>query len=546
MDRSRKLRSLRPERSSRGRAKVVLREDPTFEPAKALLARIEGFSAETDDFDSDNDQTVLAPVQSAGPSPLPSAPALVPIPPSESVLQWLDDDAPAKALDENVQFTVYRPPHLIADQWTDVLFFAHLDDRRPQAPPDSPDPQAEVQRIAESVLGNEAEVYDTNSSDARAAIPKDGTLTVIPAVEEVTFNPPKASFVWSEDVHHVQFRARSTSANKTLRGVITVFYGAVLVGDVPIALKVEPDGAMALAAPTLPTEGRRYRKIFASYSRRDLPIVRSFETFARAIGDRYLLDLLDLRAGEEWSKRLEDMIRSADVFQLFWSRHAMESAHVLEEVQFALALNQDIRPVFWERPLPQDATRNLPPASLARFHFQFLAPMTAAEEGPEDFQAPYLAPPTDEPDLAPNEEQADPSLIACPACGQPNLRSDKDCVRCGQSLATSIHVIQDEADDAFDSNVTRALDSPLESRSPSAMRLPLPRVDSEFPPPSITDPFRTPVHGSLGHSRIEAAPSIAGPGGWSVLIGTAFGLAVLIVTTMLTIWYLMGGKLPFQ
>jgi hypothetical protein len=42
----------------------------------------------------------------------------------------------------------------------------------------------------------------------------------------------------------------------------------------------------------------RYRKIFASYSHKDLHIVEQIEHLARALGDEYLRDWKHLRAGE--------------------------------------------------------------------------------------------------------------------------------------------------------------------------------------------------------------------------------------------------------
>ena len=66
-------------------------------------------------------------------------------------------------------------------------------------------------------------------------------------------------------------------------------------------------------------EARPYHRIFASYSHRDVNIVEQFERFVASTGAKYLRDVVDLRAGESWSDGLEEMIREADVFQLFWS-----------------------------------------------------------------------------------------------------------------------------------------------------------------------------------------------------------------------------------
>jgi serine/threonine protein kinase len=55
--------------------------------------------------------------------------------------------APDYTADDNVQFTVYRPGMVVPGRWYDLLAFAHLSERRPDAP-DEPDPVEEVRRQA--------------------------------------------------------------------------------------------------------------------------------------------------------------------------------------------------------------------------------------------------------------------------------------------------------------------------------------------------------------------------------------------------------------
>src|SRR5207244_153143 len=55
-------------------------------------------------------------------------------------------------LDDNVQFTVYRPRFIALGAWYPLLAFAHLSERPPGAPAHEPDPLAEVERQARQVL----------------------------------------------------------------------------------------------------------------------------------------------------------------------------------------------------------------------------------------------------------------------------------------------------------------------------------------------------------------------------------------------------------
>ena len=90
---------------------------------------------------------------SSGPSPAASGPPA----------------AQPLALDENVQFTVYRPRAIAPVRWYSLLAFAHLAERRPNEI-DAPDPIDEVRRQAEGVLAEQAATYQSTTQDSGAAI----------------------------------------------------------------------------------------------------------------------------------------------------------------------------------------------------------------------------------------------------------------------------------------------------------------------------------------------------------------------------------------
>lgn len=98
------------------------------------------------------------------------------------------------------------------------------------------------------------------------------------------------------------------------------------------------------------------------------------ERASRYFNFRYLRDVTTLRSGERWNARLLELIDDADIFQLFWSKHAAESEYVRQEYQYALALRQKgvkgpvfIRPIRWEEPMPVP-----PPPELAELHFDLI------------------------------------------------------------------------------------------------------------------------------------------------------------------------------
>ncbi len=277
-------------------------------------------------------------------------------------------------LDENVQFTVYRPAVVQVGKWYTLLAFAHLSERRPGTSSSEPDPLEQVTRQAAAVLAEDTERYRRVSEDSTRAVPQEAELTFVPEIPGVEFNPPRRTFLWQESVHREEFRMQAglVLQGQVARGRLTVFHGSIIIGDVPLSIRVGGAEVERQVSATVSP----YRRIFASYSHRDVAIVEECEQFARSVGDKYLRDMLDLSAGEVWDERLRQMIQDADVFQLFWSWNAMRSGFVRQEWEHALSLANKgpafIRPVYWEEPLPKDRAQGLPPEGLKRLHFQLL------------------------------------------------------------------------------------------------------------------------------------------------------------------------------
>ena len=239
--------------------------------------------------------------------------------------------ATARRIDDNVRFTVFRPAVMSHRYWYPLLFFTHLSERRSDAPAGEPDPVAEVERAARHAIGAAVTSFPRIVQDAGAAIPHEALLRIVPAVPGVTFNPPEYSFLWLESVHRADFHIRADASlqGSTARGSIEVRMGAIPVGLVTVAIPIETHAPAH--EPPVHDVGQPYRRIFASYSHKDTAIVRQFESYARGIGDSYMRDVIDLRAGEVWNDRLLEMIDGADVFQLFWSTHSMLSPFVRRE-----------------------------------------------------------------------------------------------------------------------------------------------------------------------------------------------------------------------
>jgi hypothetical protein len=206
-------------------------------------------------------------------------------------------------------------------------------------------------------------------------------------VDGVELNPPRRSFMWLEPVHQEDFRMRAEARleGQRARGRLSVYFGSILIAEVSLAFRVsssEPDAAAGRE------DSRPHRKIFISYSHHDRAVVEQVETFLAVVGDQFLRDSRDLRAGEVWEGRLAEMISEADVFQLFWSTNSMRSPLVRQEWTYARSLGRPsfIRPTYWEDPMPEAPEHGLPPDALPRLHFRYL-PAAIAGQAPPDVPA---------------------------------------------------------------------------------------------------------------------------------------------------------------
>lgn len=295
------------------------------------------------------------------------------------------DESPAEAsgtntplyADENVQFTVYRPEKIKPQRTYKLLAFAHLTERRADAPPDEPDPLAQVKKGAAEVLGEQHSEYVDVQADSSQPVPYDGELTFTPYAPGLDFNPPSLSFKWRDSVHQQVFEmsARPETDGHVVQGGLRVYLGGVIIGEVKFDIIVD---SAATAAETVveahPPTATRFTQIFASYSHRDAAVVEELALIAPLFGHKYLMDRTDLVPGEDWRQGLRRLITQADVFQLFWSQNSMYSEEVRNELLTALELNKRILPTYWEDPLPRNAEQHLPPAEIERLHFQRIRP----------------------------------------------------------------------------------------------------------------------------------------------------------------------------
>jgi TIR domain len=155
-------------------------------------------------------------------SPRPQAPSAAP---GSSAVQ------PHAAVDENVQFTVFRPRELVPDEWQPLLAFAHLASERSDI---------EVKRQAEAVLKHAIAEYRQVVQDAQDAVPRDEVLTLVPRVPGVEFEPAERGFPCRGTVHLEVFLARALPQlpAQTARGKLSVHLGTHAIAELPLTMSV--------------------------------------------------------------------------------------------------------------------------------------------------------------------------------------------------------------------------------------------------------------------------------------------------------------------
>jgi hypothetical protein len=260
-------------------------------------------------------------------------------------------------LSDQFRFSVFYPDKVPPEVSGRVIAYGHLESAA-----------VEVVRDAARRIKLTPDIgIKAGSEKPSVQVPKYSVIKVTPDVPGLLFDILEASMSLWEDMQSVEFRFRARpSGNELLcRGWVHFWLEGMVLADVAVAICVaeahEPDIFREALAKA---NARPYRTVFPSYSHDDAEIVGRMEAYAAAFGDEYLRDVRRLRAGQCWNPELMEFIKRADVFQLFWSQNAADSAYVEQEWRQGLqerVARPDpyfVRPVYWttkpSTPIPKD------------------------------------------------------------------------------------------------------------------------------------------------------------------------------------------------
>jgi hypothetical protein len=274
-----------------------------------------------------------------------------------------DQDQREREQPEPLHFTAYHPREVAVETWQTLLVYAHTEAALPEL-------RADVERYT-PLLGERPR---TAIGLATQPVERGTELTFVPRCEGVAFTPDRVTVRWEGGLSRAEFRfsVEAERAGMAGNGDVTIFAGPLIIGTLQLAMLFDM-GEAALsngADNTARVTASRFERIFASYSHADTKVVLACRDAYRALGLTVDIDVDSLRSGDPFAQVLRDLISEADVFQLFWSRHAAESTAVRTEWEWALGHDKGpgyIRPVYWEQPMP------LPPPELADLHFAYLS-----------------------------------------------------------------------------------------------------------------------------------------------------------------------------
>jgi serine/threonine-protein kinase len=276
-------------------------------------------------------------------------------------------DAPSykPAAGDRVHFSVTAPLQSAVGEWFVICLWAHLEKQRAQM--QAAAAQFHQRAFAEATKGP-------------VAVRRGVTLHVHLEGDELLIDEPDDAFVWDGSLASATFRVAVPPGSAPGRRACKASIYAEGVRIARIDFEVHAGANTAPAGP-LPAVTQSYRSAFASYATADRPAVAArLQGVRTAAPDlEVFMDVLSLRAGQNWEEEIRRRIPASEVFYLFWSENAARSEWVEREWRLALAAKgaDFIDPI----PLVSPALAP-PPAELAHLHFNDALLAFLPAEGP--------------------------------------------------------------------------------------------------------------------------------------------------------------------
>ena len=201
-------------------------------------------------------------------------------------------------------------------------------------------------------------------------IPTLTELTLFLELDRFEVEDPAEPFFWKGFVTNVSFiiRAPGSLPPGLYPGRLKILKQGLLLSKLffEIAVADAASAKKSAGSREIRATEQKVRTAFASYSSKDRDQVTMCVKGMSHAGLDVFMDVLDLRAGDDWEDRIHQAIQKKDMFFLFWSDSARNSTEVEKEWRFAL----QEKGLEFIHPVPLADPRLVPPpAELARLHF---------------------------------------------------------------------------------------------------------------------------------------------------------------------------------
>ena len=198
-------------------------------------------------------------------------------------------------------------------------------------------------------------------------------VTVVLCSDDAVIADNSETLLWNGDALDFQFRFSlpETYAKKQADFSCNILFDGIAITRLYFSIAVN-------SAKTVPVRFVRKdsKKAFVSYSHKDKQRVVEQLYAIQSVAPqlKFWMDSQSMAAGDLWRPAIVSAIKSADVFLLFWSVSAKNSAEVRKEWEYALALEQSPKRrrngARFISPVPLDDPKDCPPpAELGDLHF---------------------------------------------------------------------------------------------------------------------------------------------------------------------------------
>ncbi len=257
---------------------------------------------------------------------------------------------------ENVDFSVSLPPSVKIGRKFIINVWAHLENQRAEV----------LSRVHQAMSKyDESPIVHTKGP---ICIERGQLLFVQVKFDNLQVDPIEDTILWDGDIANTSFLVDSKNiSNEGINnGEIAVHLeGGMLIARIFIQIMVTSENVVK--EPNV-LSMKMINIAFASYANADRDEVLSRIQGMQKIapGLKVFMDVVNLRSGDNWEKRLWQIILDCDVFYLFWSKNAKESEWVEKEWRYAL----EKRGSEFIDPVPLASPEEVPPPSeLSEKHF---------------------------------------------------------------------------------------------------------------------------------------------------------------------------------